>query len=87
MEDNRLTNAALLLFAKKPQSFFITSEIKCAQFYGNEITKPIPAYQIYRGVQQYEKAVMEEAKRLEKARLKELEAEKLQKEAEELKQR
>jgi predicted HTH transcriptional regulator len=48
-EDNRLTNAAILLFAKKPQSFFITSEIKCAQFYGNEITKPIPAYQVYRG--------------------------------------
>lgn len=48
-EDNRLTNAALLLFAKRPQSFFITSEIKCAQFYGNEITKPIPAHQVYRG--------------------------------------
>ncbi|MDH6356949.1 ATP-binding protein [Parabacteroides sp. PF5-9] len=48
-EDNRLTNAAILLFGKKPQSFFITSEIKCAQFYGNDITKPIPAYQVYRG--------------------------------------
>lgn len=48
-ESGRLTNAALLLFAKKPQSFFITSEVKCAQFYGNEITKPIPAYQVYQG--------------------------------------
>lgn len=48
-EDGRLTNAALLLFAKKPQSFFITSEIKCAQFYGNDIAKPIPAYQVYHG--------------------------------------
>jgi predicted HTH transcriptional regulator len=48
-EDNRLTNAALLLFAKRPQSFFITSEIKCAQFYGNEIAKPIPSYQVYHG--------------------------------------
>ena len=48
-DDNRLTNAALLLFAKKPQSFFITSEVKCAQFYGNEIAKPIPSYQVYRG--------------------------------------
>jgi predicted HTH transcriptional regulator len=48
-EDNRLTNAALLLFAKRPQSFFITSEIKCAQFYGNDISKPIPAYQVYHG--------------------------------------
>lgn len=87
MEDNRLTNAALLLFAKKPQSFFITSEIKCVQFYRNEITKPIPAYQVYWGVRRYKKAVMEDAKRLEKARLKKLEAEKLEKEAEELKQR
>lgn len=48
-DDGRLANAALLLFAKKPQSFFITSEVKCAQFYGNEITKPIPAYQVYQG--------------------------------------
>jgi predicted HTH transcriptional regulator len=48
-EDNRLTNAALLLFAKRPQSFFITLEIKCAQFYGNKIAKPIPSYQVYHG--------------------------------------
>nr|WP_302831416.1 DUF4062 domain-containing protein [uncultured Bacteroides sp.] len=48
-ENGRLTNAALLLFAKKPQSFFVTSEVKCAQFYGNEVTKPIPAYQVYQG--------------------------------------
>lgn len=48
-EEGRLTNAALLLFAKRPQSFFITSEIKCVQFYGNEITKPIPSYQVYHG--------------------------------------
>jgi predicted HTH transcriptional regulator len=48
-EDNRLTNAALLLFSKRPQSFFITSEIKCAQFYGNDVAKPIPAYQVYHG--------------------------------------
>lgn len=48
-DSGRVANAALLLFAKKPQSFFITSEVKCAQFYGNEITKPIPAYQVYQG--------------------------------------
>lgn len=47
--EGRLTNAALLLFARKPQAFFITSEIKCLQFYGNEITKPIPSYQVYHG--------------------------------------
>jgi predicted HTH transcriptional regulator len=48
-EDGRITNSALLLFGKHPQRFFVTSEVKCAQFYGNEITKPIPAYQVYRG--------------------------------------
>lgn len=47
--DGKITNAALLLFGKQPQKFFISSEIKCAHFYGNEVTKPIPSYQVYRG--------------------------------------
>ena len=38
-----------LLFGKKPQKYFITSEVKCVQFYGNVVKKPMPAYQIYRG--------------------------------------
>lgn len=45
----RLANAAVLLFGRKPQKFFITSEVKCVQFYGNEVQKPMPAYQIYKG--------------------------------------
>jgi predicted HTH transcriptional regulator len=49
LNDGTLTNAALLLFGKDPQRFFITSELKCAQFYGNDIVKPIPAYQVYKG--------------------------------------
>lgn len=48
-EDGRLANAAILLFGKKPQKYFITSEVKCVQFYGNVVEKPMPAYQIYRG--------------------------------------
>ena len=47
--ENRVKNAAILLFGKHPQRFFITSEIKCAQFYGDEVTKPIPSYQVYQG--------------------------------------
>jgi len=47
--NKQLTNAALLLFGKEPQKFFISSEIKCAQFYGIEIVKPIPAYHVYKG--------------------------------------
>ena len=50
IDDNgRLANAAVLLFGKKPQKFFITSEVKCVQFYGNVVEKPMPSYQIYRG--------------------------------------
>lgn len=48
-EKGRLSNAAILLFGKKPQKYFITSEVKCVQFFGNIVEKPMPAYQIYRG--------------------------------------
>lgn len=49
LEDGRILNAAILLFGKQPQKYFITSEVKCAMFYGTEITKPIPSYQVYKG--------------------------------------
>lgn len=47
--DGGLTNAAVLLFGKAPQRFFISSEVRCAHFHGAEVTKPIPSYQVYRG--------------------------------------
>jgi len=47
--DDRITNAAILLFGKKPQKFMITSSVKCCQFYGNKVEKPIPSYHIYDG--------------------------------------
>lgn len=31
-ENGRLANAAILSFGKKPQKYFITSEVKCVQF-------------------------------------------------------
>ena len=31
------------------KSYPITSEVKCAQFHGTEIVKPIPSYQVYKG--------------------------------------
>jgi len=46
---NRVTNAALLLFADRSQRYFITSAIKCAHFHGLTVSKPIPSYQIYKG--------------------------------------
>ena len=48
-ESGRLSNSAVLLFGKRPQRFFITSEVKCVQFFGNVVEKPLPSYQICRG--------------------------------------
>ena len=47
--DNQLRNAALLLFAKDTQKWFTTATIKCAQFYGNQVQKPMASQQIYGG--------------------------------------
>jgi predicted HTH transcriptional regulator len=47
--DKKVTNAAILLFGKNPQKFMITSSVKCCQFYGNKVEKPIPSYHIYDG--------------------------------------
>jgi predicted HTH transcriptional regulator len=49
VDEERITNAALLLFGKDPQKFMLTSAVKCCQFYGTEIEKPIPSYHIYYG--------------------------------------
>ena len=49
LNSNRLTFAALLLFGKQPQRFIISSEVKCAHFHGNFVSKPIPSYQVYKG--------------------------------------
>ena len=47
--DGKLTNSALLLFAKNPQAFFRPSEVKCVQFYGTKVQKPAPFYQVFYG--------------------------------------
>ena len=49
IKENRITNAAILLFGNSPQKFFITSEVKCAHFHGLNVAKPIPSYQVYKG--------------------------------------
>ena len=49
IDGHRITNAAILLFGKSPQRFFITSEIRCAHFHGLDKVKPIPSYQVYKG--------------------------------------
>jgi predicted HTH transcriptional regulator len=49
LSDDRLTNAAILIFGKKPQHFLLSSEVKCAHFHGTTTTKPIPSYQVFKG--------------------------------------
>ena len=49
LEGGQPSHAAVLLFAKDPQRFLPTSEIKCAHFHGTEVAKPIPSYQVYKG--------------------------------------
>src|SRR5690606_532200 len=48
-ENERVTHAALLLFGKEPQRFFINSEIRCASFAGIRVEKPIPSYKVFKG--------------------------------------
>ena len=49
LNGGRPTNAAVLSFAKAPQRFLISSDVKCAHFHGTEVAKPIPSYQRYNG--------------------------------------
>ncbi len=49
LDGNRPSHAAVLLFAKAPQKFLLTSEVKCLHFHGTEVRKPLPSYQTYKG--------------------------------------
>ena len=49
LHDGKITNAGVLLFAKDPQDFMLTSEVKCMHYHGTMPHKPIPSYQIYHG--------------------------------------
>ena len=49
LNDGKPTNAAMLLFGKSPQRYFLSSEVRCAHFHGTEVAKPIPSYQVYKG--------------------------------------
>lgn len=48
-DNNKVRNAALLLFAKDVQKWFASATIKCAQFYGTKVQKPMLSQQIYGG--------------------------------------
>jgi predicted HTH transcriptional regulator len=46
---DKISNAAILLFGKAPQRFFINSEVRCTYFHGSEVAKPIPSYKVFKG--------------------------------------
>lgn len=48
-DDGKVLNPAALLFGKRPQKFFVSSEVKCAQFYSDRVSKPMADHQIYMG--------------------------------------
>ena len=50
LDDGQPSHAAVLLFARQPQRFLLTSEVKCMHFHGTQVAKPIPSYQIYKGI-------------------------------------
>ena len=48
-ENGKIKNAALLLFAKDVQKWFVTATVKCGHFYGTKVEKPMASLQIYGG--------------------------------------
>lgn len=48
-DDDGVTNSALLLFAKDVQKWFPQATVKCVQFYGTHMEKPILSQQLYDG--------------------------------------
>lgn len=47
LNNDKPTNAAILLFGKNPHKFLLQAEIKCIQFSGTQVEKPFLSYQIY----------------------------------------
>ena len=46
LDKNRLLNAALMLFGKKPQRFCPAAVVKCSHYHGTAVTRPIPSQQV-----------------------------------------
>lgn len=49
LKSGKLTNAAVLLFGKKPDKFFLQAEVKCLHLHSVEIEKPFESYHIFKG--------------------------------------
>ena len=48
-DKGRIANSAALLFGKRPQRFFRSSEVKCCWFLSTDVEKPMADHQIYEG--------------------------------------
>ena len=59
LQDDKLTNAAVLLFAKEPRKFFNQASIKCIHIPSTKVEKPFSSYHIYEDnlFEQVDKAV------------------------------
>lgn len=59
LRENKLTNAAILLFGKDPQKSFLQAEIRCARFKGDEPVKPFIDMKVFTGniINQVDKAL------------------------------
>ena len=49
IKGEKLTNAALLLFGKSPQRYFLQTEVRCARFKGTEAIKPFIDMKVFGG--------------------------------------
>jgi len=59
VKNNKPTNAAILLFGKNPQKFFLKAEVRCARFKGNKPVKPFIDMKVFEGsiIDQVDKAL------------------------------
>lgn len=49
IKNGKLTNAAILLFGKRPQKFFLQAETRCARFKGTKPVKPFTDMKVFGG--------------------------------------
>ncbi len=49
LKSGKLTNAAILLFGRRPEEYFLQAEVKCLHLHGTEIEKPFDSYHIFKG--------------------------------------
>jgi len=49
LENDQLTNGALLAFGDKPQKYFKSAIVKCAHFHGLHVEKPMPDHKVISG--------------------------------------